>query len=274
MQKQYPIIFSNEMVSAIIAGRKSVTRRIVKPQPDENGVSFMKNPPCLDWEQYYNEEWKPWHWETEQGESISKFSLFDVGDIRYVRETYYQMGHWEEVPGVKTKGGRMKWKFVPSNDEICFEENKPVNYRKGRNHKDPNTPAWHKRLARFMPKKYARTYLKVTNVCIERLQDITEEQAINEGIKFTDFGMYVKGSVSLDCGKTFHKLKPQQRNGWHWQENVPNHEYCLGSARSAFINLWESIHGIESWNNNDWVWVISFEVLSTTGKPNNLCPEK
>lgn len=73
------------------------------------------------------------------------------GDILYVREEYYQLGHWEQVAGVKTKGGRMKWKFVPDSEDISFEE--PATYRKGRHHKDPHTPAIHKRLAPFLHKR-------------------------------------------------------------------------------------------------------------------------
>lgn len=84
-----------------------------------------------------------------------------------------------------------------------------------------------------MPKAAARIWLEITDVRVETLTDITEKDCIYEGIK--------------DLG------------------------YSEGYTHTAlFVELWESIHGKESFWKNPWVWVISFKVLSTTGKPQQM----
>jgi hypothetical protein len=93
----------------------------------------------------------------------------------------------------------------------------------------------------FMPKEAARIWLEITCVKVERVQDISEEDAISEGITINN--------------------KPHP--GWCWMENV----YSTDSPTYAFKCLWQKINGIESWNKNPFVWCISFKVLSTTGKP-------
>src|SRR5690242_8578818 len=133
--KETPILFSGEMVRALLEDRKTQTRRVVKPQPDD--VSPVM-PGCLQL------LWDGKHDQYARG-TIKTLSPYGwIGDRLWVKETYYQMGHWEPVEGVKTKTGRQKWKFVPDDDLILFD--KPKEYRKGFNPKDPATKAWHKRL--------------------------------------------------------------------------------------------------------------------------------
>ncbi|MEQ2025370.1 hypothetical protein ABLB84_06175 [Xenorhabdus szentirmaii] len=101
---------------------------------------------------------------------------------------------------------------------------------------------WHPSI--HMPRWASRITLEITNVRVERLQDISEQDAISEGMRFTDYG---KNRYN------------QQRNGWSWKRTT-HHDECLSTARFAFGNLWESFYGEYSWDANPWVWVIDFRM--------------
>jgi hypothetical protein len=83
-----------------------------------------------------------------------------------------------------------------------------------------------------MPKEACRLFLKITNVKVERLQDISEEDAYKEGC---DKKLGHKFNIS--CGESL--------------EEVPH--------RFIFYKLWQSINGEQSWNDNPYVWVLEFE---------------
>lgn len=213
--KERPILFSGPMVRAILDVRKTQTRRVVKPQPQKSGRWWS---------------WKNWEG-SDDGDRfgpmlasiISANSSYGApGDRLWVREEHYRFGHWEPVPGVRTKTGRMKWRFVADSQEVCFDA--PDIFRKGRHHKDPGTPAWHKRLARFMPRLASRITLEITDVRVERLQDISEEDAMAEGCEWQ-----------------------------HW--TFPN---STTPGKTSYCVLWESINGAGSWDANPWVCVVSF----------------
>lgn len=215
--KKRPILFSTPMVQANLDGRKTVTRRVMKP-----GV------PIGSWE-----------------ETITHCRYGKVGDILWVREEHYRYGHWEPVSEIKTPTGRQKWKFVPDKKEVLYSDNPPPEFRKGRHHKDPATSAWHKRLARFMPYDSCRLFLKITDIQAERLQDITEEQAIAEGAeprshRCGGFGYYEAGGDTYECECMSF-------------DNSPEVE--------GFRELWESINGVGSWDENPFVWAVSFEKI-------------
>lgn len=210
--KEIPILFSTDMVQAILSGRKTQTRRIVKPQPDENGASFMANAP-LDWEQTYKEEWKPWKWDTHEGETIAKHCPYGmVGDVLWVRESFREIAE-----------GMYQYKSTYPNKE-------------GQAVKQGWKPSIH------MPKDAARIWLRITGVRMERLQDITEADARQEGVKESDLGFY--------------------------QDYLMGNNTACNTAKESFESLWQAING--NWQHNPWVWVISFEVLSTTGKPSDI----
>lgn len=153
---------------------------------------------------------------------------YNVGDICYVQEDYWQAGHWESVDGVMTKTGRQKIKFVPASDFIVYE--RPVRDW-SRKAEDKHHNCWHKRLGRFMPEKYSRNKVEVVSVRRELLQDITEADAIAEGVVFD---CPAQDEPAEAGGKLFHP------------------------ARDAFKDLWESINGPDSWKANPSVWRIEF----------------
>lgn len=202
-----PILFSAEMVRAILDGRKTQTRRVIKPQP-ASGMRWGFN-----------------GWEDGHGRGM-RCPYGAAGDRLWVRESHYRYGHWEPVPGVKTKTGRMKWRFVGDSDEVRYADNPPAEFRRGMHHRDPATPAWHRRPSQFMFRKHARILLEVIGVRVERVQDITPEDCMAEGI----------GGGQLDS------VLPA--TAW----------------REAFHDLWDRINAARGygWNMNPWVWVVEF----------------
>ena len=152
-----PIIFSTEMVKAILDGRKTQTRRIIKPQP------MLKL--------YPNFENKSWHWKDchwlEGGigfptSGIEDYSPYKPGDILWVRET------WCEVP--------YETKCIKSGDGFLCVPKKAYKA----DSKIDFTGIWKSPI--HIPKEAARIFLRVVGVEVERLQDISEEDAIAEGV--------------------------------------------------------------------------------------------
>ena len=144
MSRVLPILFNTEMVRAILDGRKTVTRRLVK-----HDVDAILNSP-------YHKE----HPEVEDKQIISKLCMspYQPGDILYVRETWgegYEEGTYIYRADDKLAG-------LPT-----FKESSKLIYH----------PSIH------MPKEAARIWLKVTDVRVERLQEITSEQIGREGVE-------------------------------------------------------------------------------------------
>jgi len=96
-----------------------------------------------------------------------------------------------------------------------------------------------------MPRRASRFTLRVTSVRVERLQEISEADAMAEGARhwpeIPDPHPYYQGA--------------------RWSFGEPEStDDCLGTARLAFANLWESLNGAGSWAENPWVWCVGFEV--------------
>lgn len=170
--KFHPILFSTEMVKAILEGRKTMTRRVVKPQPDpeSDGIDYMPCAPSLEWEQYYNEIWKPWKWDTAEGESISSFCPYgEVGDVLWVRESFTQRNGSVGFSKYVYKAGTIdkKIKFKPSI---------------------------------HMPKAACRIFLEIISIRVERLQEINHHAAIFEGVEYRHIKDQGLGYKVYGCG--------------------------------------------------------------------------
>lgn len=100
--------------------------------------------------------------------------------------------------------------------------------------------------------------IEITDVRVERLQDISEQDAIAEGLSSAskDGQLYKYGIPDIDG------LPGTDDHGWEWQD------WCADPVK-AFNKLWDSINGkheTKCWDANPWVWVVEFKVLSTTGE--------
>lgn len=185
-----PILFNTEMVRAILDGMKSCTRQIVK-----HDVEAILNSP-------YHKE----HPEVEDKQIISKLCMspYQTGDILYVRETWgegYEEGTYIYRADDKLAG-------LPT-----FKESSKLIYH----------PSIH------MPKEAARIWLKVTDVRVERLQDITADGIRNEGLS----------SAAVHCGDMEIALK-------EW-ESLWN-----STVKKSDLDRY-------GWEATPWVWVIEFE---------------
>lgn len=192
MSRVLPILFNMEMVRAILDGRKSCTRRIIKPQPQG----------------YFEVSEEPLYIYDTDGKQGKITPPYQPGDILYVRET------WKQAPN-----GYYYYEDWQRNNIADVTKWKPSIH---------------------MPKKATRIWLKVMNVRVERLQEITDEQAKREGIQYDE------------CP-----------TGFTWKQETDMHN-CYTTPIGAMQALWNSTikksdldqHG---WDVNPWVWVIEFE---------------
>lgn len=199
-----PILFNTEMIRAILDGRKSCTRRILK-----HDVEAILNSP-------YHKE----HPEVEDEQIISKLCMppYQPGDILYVRET---------------------WCALPVNEAGHMRGHSTYYYRADG---DLRPSGWRGKWnpSIHMPKEAARIWLKVTDVRVERLQEITDEQAKREGIQYDE------------CP-----------TGFTWKQETDMHN-CYTTPIGAMQALWNSTikkSDIDryGWDASPWVWVIEFE---------------
>lgn len=183
--KERPITFSAEMVKAILSGRKTQTRRIIKPKI----VTMRRGPEC-GFEERKREDWPV----------VCPFG--QPGDRLYVKEAWQLWTEYDRVPTVK----------IPQGVDILYSADRP------------NFP-WEsrRRPALHMPRWASRIVLEITDVRIERLQDISEDDAREEGVE--------------------PRLVPPDGGSSHYTE--------------GFIELWQSTYGPDSWEKNPWVWVIT-----------------
>lgn len=199
------ILFSPAMSAAIRAGRKTQTRRLTKA---------LAGPPSfpLGGRYFIRDE---------------KHFLVPVnpGDRLYVRENYFQVGRW--VQDGLTKTGKPKWNFQAVGDPT-FEPQKHA--LASRSKDNPAGLYMYRRLGRFMPRSCSRTWLEVTGVRVERLTQISEEDAKAEGAP----------CIGADGGPD-----PDERS------------YVWG-----FSELWDSIHTAdgETWSHDPWVYITEFIV--------------
>lgn len=222
MSRVLPILFNTDMVRAILDERKTVTRRVVKPQPEHNGC-LWKLGGCM-----WSDRISVIH--PMPGHSLWNRMPYQPGDYIYVRETWKIVDHLDKLS--------LKFEYEADgkiSDFIDFTSDRLQKFLKYISKK-----GWCPAL--FMPKEAARIWLKVTDVRVERLRDITEEQAKAEGAK--------------QCYEQIDQL--ENRLVTYIAEDDKGY-YALG-----FKNLWNSTLkksglSLYGWDANPWVWVIEFE---------------
>lgn len=183
-RKEIGVLFKPEMIQAIMEGRKTMTRRVIKPQPEEYEIDGQKM-------FHYSDS----HTFIQMSMEYIDDSLFgipcrySVGDLMYVKEAVFELDEPDCI-------GKYLYKSMGDTAD-----------------------KWQSPL--FMPKKAARIWLEITDIGVERLQEISMEDCVKEG-----------------CGGS---------GGWEY------------SPDQQFQDLWESINGKESWESNPFVWCISFK---------------
>lgn len=256
--KDRPILFSAPMVRAIIEGRKTMTRRVVKPQPEKEVnvaeiLAASEVPPFPERATFI--EHHPGITIKAYGTRVCPYGV--PGDRLWVRET-----------SIISPAD-----FCDANGSTHVDSNgrpRVVQYIAS----FPNTEAagWYglkKTPSIFMPRWASRITLEVTGVRVERLQDITEQDAVAEGVK----PVIREKSFTVVCrgGKTFEVSSLYERGVPAVGESVspfgevthvePIPERIICTAREAFRTLWVKINGRESWDANPWVWVVEFRMV-------------
>lgn len=219
MTKHIPILFSTAMVQAILEGRKTQTRRVVKGVNDHYYQSLVNHATGRH-TFVLNGNYNP----SEKDVLHIKCRYGQAGDVLWVRETWCDP---EDNHG-NSPGNLYKADFGPEPVDWIWK------------------PSIH------MPKEACRIFLKVISIRVERLQDISEQDAIAEGVK-----LHHRGKHYLNYEDEHYK--------------VTQFIYNLDTAVESYKSLWRLINGRDSWNksswdNNPWVWVVEFEL---TEKPEN-----
>ena len=225
MPTEKPIAFCGPMSVAIRDGRKTMTRRVVKM----TGIDFRggggtegpdwNDPSCWGFEDEGGREWA-----LSPGDLVDEVIQcpYYVGQRLWVREACWIWGQWHRDG--KTPTGRDKWRFyAATRRRVRFDKPEQTAKRGG-------AAGWVYRHARFMPRWACRTLLEATDVRMERLQEITEEDAIAEGVE--------------PCGIGY----------------IPAVN-AMGKNRYYFASLWDSLN-VErgfGWDTNPWVLVVSFK---------------
>lgn len=218
--KERPILFTPENVKKILDGKKTQTRRVVK-LPDFNPTEYDG---MYMWSHPNNPTNNiQYAWGATERPRQPPCPYGVVGDHLWVREAWNAMNpcgaFWDELNDTERAG----WKWMPlyKASEIAGEDG---------HYEGPWRPSIH------MPRQFARLFLEVTDVRVERLQDISEDDAWAEGCSVPEFRMSVMDTRGL-----------------------PDYRIPL-SLKGAYANLWESINGkTHPWASNPWVWVISFK---------------
>lgn len=202
--RERPILFSTPMVRAILEGRKTQTRRIVKPQPDK-------------------------HW---------AFNLRTVENLKTQRIEFVDDDYRYCVPCPYGRPSDRLWvreawapasAALPSGLGVLYRSDYHTELEK-RDGDQKWKPSIH------MPRWASRITLEITRICVERVQEISEKDAIAEGC------------IKLPASGRITDVKGGQYGGRIWT-----------TAKGWYSCLWNSINGPESWSENPWVWVVEFK---------------
>ncbi|ERY35750.1 hypothetical protein [Pseudomonas aeruginosa] len=200
--QERPILFNDQMVRAILEGRKTVTRRVVTPQPDFLGSMVDPNTP----------------FKTLDAGLHARITCpyGQPGDRLWVREAWAADAQVDAIAPSDLSQGEPIW--YPA--DLSVRQTGCSMISKGRVRPSIHMPRW-----------ASRILLEITAVRVERLQDISKEQAKAEGVR--DVG---EGSFDVEDSKHF-----------------------AADPRESFASLWSSINGESSWDANPWVWVVEFK---------------
>lgn len=213
--KERPILFSGPMVRDILDGTKTQTRREITRLLKFGEITEFQRSATKGYDWSFRDRSGCWN-------DISHERLLECcpygkpGDRLWVKETWGQVGE---------------------GDPIIYRATCDTETRFATNWYDRGfkwTPSIH------MPRRASRITLEITDIRVERLQDISEEDTLAEG-------------VAIDKGHCYH---------------VAGHEgkWAHATAKGCFETLWGSINGPGSWDANPWVWVIEFRKVKGGGQ--------
>jgi hypothetical protein len=217
--KTRPILFTGPMVKAILAGKKTQTRRVMKRLPfvgprDERGCRRVYSPGR----------------ENDARDMVEVSPYGKAGDRLWVRETHWRYGQW--VKNGKTPKGNQKWKFVTFNDQCRFTPQPKTS--------DRTICGWYSRPSIFLPTGKARINLEVLSIRVEQIQEISEADAKAEGAEL--MGSDKALEIVIEPGGKAGVLNM----GSLYRYGFQNLWESINGARGY------------GWCVNPWVWVVTF----------------
>lgn len=240
--KDRPIIFSRPMVRALLDGRKTQTRRVLKPQPP---LAAHHEPVRFETR---NADKSYWVWmcctdrPSYQFATGNRMAPYIPGQLLWVRETWTLGADQENDDGF----------VIYRTDGL------------------PYFPIGKWRSPIYMPRWASRLTLEITDVRVQRVQDISEEDARAEGVYYQgptaeDLAWYESycAEHSIDSKKdpmTGVWRVPGVRQGWGDTKVERGQDTWSPTAVFGFRLLWDSIHGPGAWDRNDWVAALTFTV--------------
>jgi hypothetical protein len=191
------------MVKAILNGRKTQTRRIVKT----NATQIQWQPIVLKGYGGFCDE---------HGNPVKP--KYSIGDVLWVRET------WQVTDFLHISDDNWGYIYKASENGEDWES---------------NSEDWKWKPSIFMPKEACRLFLEVTDIRVERLQGISEEDAKCEG--------------------AYKVYEDEKRRFFYHESDTVKMVGDYGDYRTGFKAIWQKINGAESWDENPFVWVIEFK---------------
>jgi hypothetical protein len=280
--RERPILFSGPMIRAILEGRKTQTRRVVKPMP------FIDYPTGFRLQKEYKLEhhvkcsfvqagmlcdchaiYEPW-----KGERIAACPYGKPGDRLWVRETWASIKEMDDIPesfldlpeeyeqivertlvtyrATPRIGIRFPGVIRPVDRMTYLHETTELEH-----HYFGWPIKWKPSI--FMPRWASRIILEVADVRVEQLQSISEADAIAEGIEPLYSAEAIKSTVGLEPYR-FGEPVPWTNYLWHGRKGGTEGYSNAANAIDSYRSLWESINAKKyPWANNPFVWVVEFK---------------
>ncbi|MCW3784902.1 hypothetical protein [Plebeiibacterium sediminum] len=223
------ILFKPDMIAAIDSGQKTMTRRVESCLSD-----FNDDPNAYNFEKilysnklgYSNAFFAP----ESKTCLLGKRPKYETGDIIYIREPFRVPRDFDSLSPANITAAPIEYKYGGTKNCIG---NKILNPGK-----------WRSPL--HLPVKFARKFLKITDVRVERLKDISDSDCISEGIKIQ---------------------KENIEGVWYEKYNSPLKTLVTSDPYESFKTLWQSINGNKSWELDPWVFIYEFERCNKDGQP-------
>lgn len=275
--------FMPDMVRALLDGLKTQTRRLQ----------------CLN---KINKEPHKWDLQKLHSKENKIFAVFrhtdsmclleikcpygQPGNIVWVREEHYRFGHW--IKDGHNDRGHQKYRFVATGNQVKYCDDPPEHFYKSRHKADYGTDAWYKRNSLFMPRAAARLFINITGIRCEKLKDISDADAVAEGIYrwpslnawFAHLRKQAPSKKTLVKEKICFLLNREKElrkkllDGPVYRLYITSLEVPLelaitNHAKESFITLFLSINDQRHINmsdplNNPWLWALNFEILKKT----------
>lgn len=234
--KDRPILFSAPMVRALLDGSKTQTRRLCKPA-NEAALSYVVGP--------YEEraDLAPVHFGDEEAYLRFACPYGQPGDRLWVRETFRLTDTFDPDSPARVAercidaGNKTPWAPIQYEADGAQRDWHHVGMPP---HDGTSPKAGKTRVSIHMPRWASRILLEIVSVRVERLHDLSEADAIAEGIE--------QMPCEVPNTRLWRNYRPA--NGWTPRVVIP---------QNSFRSLWESINGEEDWLSNPWVWVVEFK---------------